>query len=57
MKMFLVMSNNAQKLDSKEVELVTTNESLACNYADEMDECCTAGRTYWVEEWEVEDRE
>jgi hypothetical protein len=55
MGVYVVMSHNGQNVKEVEIEFITTNESLADDYVQEMDDCCTQGRVYWAETWEVEE--
>lgn len=54
-EVFIVMSHNMQNVREKNVEFVTFSEDEADGFVEEMSECCTLGRTYWVECWEVEE--
>jgi hypothetical protein len=55
MKVFVAMSHNGQNVKEQEIEFITFNEQRVDDYVNEMDDCCTQGRVYWVEEWEVEE--
>jgi hypothetical protein len=55
MNVYIVMSHRGQNVKEVEIEFITTNEDRADDYVEEMDDCCTQGRMYWVETWEVEE--
>ena len=55
MEVYVVISHSGQNVKEVEIEFITTNETLADEYVQEMDECCTQGRVYWGETWEVEE--
>ena len=55
MDVYVVMSHSGQNVKEVEIEFITTNEQRAAEWVEEMDDCCTQGRVYWSETWEVEE--
>lgn len=55
MEVYAVMSHSGQNVKEVVIEFITTNEDRADEYVSEMDHCCTMGRVYWAETWEVEE--